>query len=278
MSAALILIFLSAIVHAIVNILTKRADDKYAMRVLIGVFSALFVAPGLFFVPLPEGRVLDLLFATAAVHALYELLLVKSYESAAFSAVYPVARGTGPLFTALGAIVILGEHAAPAEIAGILLVCGGVIAIGISHRASKGAAEGLAYALATGSTIGCYTLIDASGVRAAGNPLTYVLWFFVAHGFSVSVTAPSIRGRAVLIEAKRQWRLGILLGLLAITTYGAAMLAFRFGATAQLAALRETSVLFGAILAVIVLHEHMNLRRWLAAAVIVGGAILLQAG
>jgi drug/metabolite transporter (DMT)-like permease len=236
------------------------------------------VAPGLFFVPLPEGPAIWLLSATAAVHALYELLLVKSYESAAFSAVYPVARGTGPLFTAIGAILVLGEHAPLSEIAGILLVCGGVIAIGISHRASDGAAQGLAYALATGFTIGCYTLIDASGVRTVSDPLTYVLWFFVAHGFAVSVTAPSIRGRTVLVEAKRQWRLGILLGLLAITTYGSAMIAYRFGATAQLAALRETSVLFGTALAMIVLREHMNKRRWLAAAVIVAGAILLQAG
>ncbi len=278
MSAALVLIFLSAIVHAVVNILTKRAADKYAMRVLIGWFSALFVAPGLAFVPLPDGRVTAILCATAAVHALYELLLVKSYESAAFSAVYPVARGTGPLFTALGAILVLGEHAPATEIAGIVLVCAGVIAIGISHRASAGAAEGLVYALATGFTIGCYTLIDASGVRATTDPATYVLWFFVAHGFSVSVSAPAIRGRAVLIEAKRQWRLGIVLGVLSITTYGAAMLAYRFGATARLAALRETSVLFGTVLAVIVLGEHMNKRRWLAAGVIVAGAILLQAG
>ena len=278
MSTALVLIFLSAAVHAVVNILTKRAENKYAMRVLIGVFSALFVAPFLFFLPLPHGQAIWILCATAMVHALYELLLVKSYESAAFSAVYPVARGTGPLFTALGAILILGEHAPLSEIAGIVLVCAGVIAIGISHRASKGAAEGLAYALATGLTIGCYTLIDASGVRAVSDPLTYVLWFFVAHGFSVSLTAPGIRGRAVLIEAARHWRLGIALGLLSITTYGAAMLAYRFGATAQLAALRETSVLFGTLLAMFVLGETMNARRWLAAGAIVAGAILLQTG
>jgi len=278
MTTALILILLSAVVHAIVNILTKRAENKYAMRLLIGVFSALFVAPALFFVPLPSGPALWFLGATALVHALYELLLVKSYESAAFSAVYPVARGTGPLFTAIGAIFILREHPPLAEIIGILMVCGGVIAIGISHRASKGAAEGLTYALATGFTIGCYTLIDASGVRSIADPLTYVLWFFVAHGFCVLVTAPGIRGRAVIIEARRQWRLGILLGILSITTYGSAMLAYRFGATAQLAALRETSVLFGTALAMSFLGEHMTLRRWIAAGAIAAGAILLQAG
>ena len=277
MSLALSLILVSAVVHAIVNILTKRADDKYAMRLLIGVFSAIFVAPALFFVPLPAGA-WWFLGGTALVHALYELLLVKSYESAAFSAVYPVARGSGPVFTAIGAILVLGEHPPIIELLGIAMVCGGVIAIGISHRATDGALKGIGYALATGLTIGTYTLIDASGVRAVANPFSYVLWFFVAHGFCVLVTAPGIRGRAVIIEARKQWKLGMLLGALSITTYGAAMLAFRFGATAQLAALRETSVLFGTALAMRFLGEHMNTRRWIAAAVIAGGAILLQAG
>jgi len=277
-TVALALILVSAVVHAVVNVLTKRAEDKYAMRLLIGVFSAILVAPALFFLPLPHGIAVWFLIGTAFVHALYELLLVKSYENGAFSAVYPVARGTGPLFTALGAIVILHEHAPAIELAGIALVCGGVIAIGISHRAAEGAATAFLYALGTGLTIGIYTVIDASGVRSVAQPLTYVLWFFVAHGASVLVTAPGIRGSAVIVEARRQWRLGLLLGLLSITTYGSAMLAYRFGATAQLAALRETSVLFGTALAMTFLGEHMTVRRWIAAGVIAGGAILLQMG
>jgi drug/metabolite transporter (DMT)-like permease len=246
------------------------------MRLLIGVFSALMVAPALAFVPLPRGTAVWLLLSTALVHAFYELFLVKSYESAAFSAVYPVARGTGPLFTTLGAILILGEHPPPVQLAGILLVCGGVTAIGLSHRASDGVGRGLAYALGTGVTIGCYTLVDASGVRAVTNPFSYVLWFFVAHGVCVLVTAPGIRGWRVLVEARRQWRLGIVVSLLSIVTYGAAMLAWRFGATAQLAALRETSVLFGTALAMQFLGEQMTSRRWAAASAIALGAILLQ--
>ncbi len=91
------------------------------------------------------------------------------------------------------------------------------------------------------------------------------------------VTAPGIRGREVVIEARRQWKFGILLGALSVTTYGSAMLAYRFGATAQLAALRETSVLFGTALAMHFLGEPMTARRWLAALAIAGGAIMLQA-
>ncbi|MGN6515222.1 MAG: EamA family transporter [Rhizomicrobium sp.] len=275
---ALSLILLSAVTHAIVNILTKRADDKYAMRVLLGVFSASFAIPFLFVVPLPHGLAVWCLVGTGAVHIFYEWLLVRSYESTAFSAVYPVARGTGPLFTAVGAIFVLRENAPPLELLGIAFICGGVIAIGLSHRASQGAVKGLGFALATGLTIGCYTVVDATGVRAVENPFTYVSWFYAVHGITLPLSASAIRGRTVMIEARRHWRLGLLLGALSIMTYGSAMLAYRFGATAQLAALRETSVLFGTALAVIVLHEHMNTRRWIAAAGIVAGAILLQAG
>jgi drug/metabolite transporter (DMT)-like permease len=277
MGFALFLILLSAVVHAIVNVLTKQADDKYAMRLLVGVFSAILVAPVLFFLPLPHGAWLFLL-GTAFVHAFYELLLVLSYESTAFSAVYPVARGTGPLFTALGAILFLHEHPPVLQLAGILLVCGGVIAIGLSHRATEGALKGIGYALATGLTIGIYTLIDASGVRRVADPYSYVLWFFVMHGLSVITTAPGIRGKAVILGAMRQWKLGLLTAALSIVTYGSAMLAYRFGATARLAALRETSVLFGTALAMSFLGEKMTARRLIAALVIAGGAILLQAG
>ena len=278
MSIALPLILLSAVTHAIVNILTKRADDKYAMRMLTGIFSAVLVAPALFFVPMPSGIALWFLAGTAFVHAFYELLLVKSYETAAFSAVYPVARGTGPLFTAVGAVLLLHEHPPALELLGIAMVCGGVIAIGVSHRATDGALKGISFALATGVTIGTYTLIDASGVRSVPNPFSYVLWFYVVHALTVCVTAPGIRGRAVIHEARREWKLGIVVGVLGVASYGAAMLAYRFGGIAQIAALRETSVLFGTALAMRFLGEHMNARRWIAALAIAAGAILLQAG
>ncbi len=157
-------------------------------------------------------------------------------------------------------------------------MCGGVIAIGVSHRATDGALRGLTFALGTGVTIGLYTLIDASGVRSVGNPFTYVLWFFVAHGLTVTVTAPGIRGMSVVHGALRQWKIGFVAAALGIVSYGAAMLAYRYGATAQLAALRETSVLFGTALAMTFLGEHMTVRRWIAAGVIASGAIMLQMG
>jgi drug/metabolite transporter (DMT)-like permease len=275
MSVALPLILVAAAVHAIVNVITKSAQDKYALRLLIGVFSAILVAPALFFVGLPQGA-WWFLAATSFIHALYELLLVLSYENASFSAVYPVARGTGPLFVTLGSILFLSQPPPPLQLLGILMVCGGVITIGLSHRGS--ALKGVGFALATGLTIGAYTLVDASGVRRVADPFTYVLWFFVGHGLSVITTAPSIRGRAVIVAARKQWKLGLVAASLSIVTYGSAMLAYRFGATAQLAALRETSVLFGTALAMAFLGERMTLRQLGAAIVIACGAILLQSG
>ena len=273
---ATVLILLSAIVHATVKVLTKRADDKYAMRLLMGGFAALIMFPTVFFVPLPEGNVIALLAASGIIHTIYELFLIKSYENGAFSAVYPVARGTGPLFTAIGAILVFREQLLPLQILGICLVCAGVIAIGVSHRAVAGANKGFAYALATGAIIGTYTVIDAAGVRAASEAATFIVWFWFSWVILLFVIIGVLRGREVFLEARRHWTLGVLLGALAVVSYCAALLAFRLGATAELAALRETSVLFGTLLAVLVLGEKMTRRRWMAAAIVAIGAILAQ--
>lgn len=270
------LILVSAIFHAVVNVLTKRADDKYAMRLLMGGFSALIVFPAVFFVPLPAGQVIILLIASGIVHAFYELLLIESYENGAFSAVYPVARGTGPLFTAIGAVLFFSEQILALQLLGIFLVCAGVIAIGISHRAVDGANKGFAYALATGVVVGIYTVVDAAGVRAAEDAATFIVWFWFAYVSMLFVVASAMRGRSVFLQGRRHWRLGIVLGGLAVVSYCTALLAFRIGATAQIAALRETSVVFGIVLAVFFLGEKMTTRRWIAACVLVLGAVLSQ--
>ena len=134
------------------------------------------------------------------------------------------------------------------------------------------------YALGTGVTIGLYTIIDASGVRSVAQPFTYVLWFFVAHGVSVLVTAPGIRGRAVVIEARKQWKLGAVTAALSIVTYGSAMLAYRFGNLDPAWIGVDAATLFGTAQAMNFLGERMTARRWAAAGAIAAGAILLQAG
>ncbi len=127
----------------------------------------------------------------------------------------------------------------------------------------------------TQSDTGAMLRYDANKRSAV---IAYVLWFFVAHGLTVTVTAPGIRGMSVVHGALRQWKIGFVAAALGVVSYGAAMLAYRHGATAQLAALRETSVLFGTALAMTFLGEHMTVRRWIAAGVIASGAIMLQMG
>ena len=255
--------------------MTKQAEDKFAIRLLIGASSAVVMIPALVLLPEPQGLAARLLLATAVVHAVYEYLLVHAYESAAFSVAYPVARGSGPLFAALGVVLVLHQPVGGLEILGIVFVCGGVVGLGWSYRKTAGAGTGMAYALATGCTIGTYTLIDATGIRAVADPYVYIAWFFIAYGAAVAVVAPAVRGWRVLVAARHQVVKAPLLGTLAIASYGAALLAYRWGATARLAALRETSVLFGTALAVIFLRERMGPRRWLAAAAIAVGAMVL---
>ena len=273
--SALLLILASAFIHAIINLLTKQAEDKFAVRLLIGASSAALMLPALFVLPVPQGLAAELLLATGVVHAGYEYLLVRSYETTAFSVAYPVARGSGPLFAALGVMFVLKQPIGGLELLGIALVGGGVVGLGWSPRPTADARSGMAYALATGCTIGTYTLIDATGVHSVSDPFVYVAWFFVAYGAAVLVVALVARGRPVLIAAGRKMVWAPLFGALAAASYGGALLAYRMGATARLAALRETSVLFGAGLAVLFLRERMGPRQWLAAGAIAVGAMVL---
>ena len=224
--SALLLILMSAFIHAVINLMTKQAEDKFAVRLLIGTSSAVLMIPALILLPVPQGLAAKLLLATAVVHAAYEYLLVRAYESAAFSVAYPVARGSGPLFAVLGVMFVLHQQIGGLEIMGIIFVCGGVVGLGWSHRKTAGAGTGMAYALATGCTIGTYTLIDATGIRAVPDPFIYVSWFFVAYGAAVAVVAPAMRGRNVLVAARHQIGKAPLLGTLAIASYGAALLVF----------------------------------------------------
>lgn len=218
--SALFLILLSAFTHAVVNHLTKQADDKFAVRLLIGTSSAVLIVPTVILLPPPNGLAVQLVCATALVHGVYEFLLVSSDENAAFSVAHPVARGSGPLFAAIRVFFVLRQPLGGYEILGIACVCAGVAGLGWSHRRSRGASSGIIYALATGGSIGVYTLIDATGVRAVHNSFVYVCWLFIVYGAAILVVAPAARAPAVLLSALRQVRMAPLFGVLAIAGYG----------------------------------------------------------
>jgi drug/metabolite transporter (DMT)-like permease len=274
-NTAPVLVLVSGLAHAIVNAIFKAGKDKMSGRALIDGFSALLIAPAAFFVPLPANAWMWLL-ASSVVHLLYLFALIKSFEQSDMTVAYPIARGLAPMLAAAGAVALFHEPIDAGIVVGIVLITCGVMLIGVSHTMNPRA---LIWAALTGSCIAGYTVIDAQGVRAAPTAASYIVWIFVLLGGGIGAFFALWRGRSFFATAARQWKPGLTAGALSIVSYGFALLAFRLGATPRLAALRETSILFGTAIAVIFLRERLT--RWRLAGVIsiaLGAMTLLAEG
>jgi drug/metabolite transporter (DMT)-like permease len=268
---ASLLILTSGFAHAIVNAVIKAGKDKMSSRALIDGFSALLIAPAAFFVPW-VGPAFHWLIISWAVHLVYLVSLVKAFERLDMSVAYPVARGIAPMLAAAGAVLFFNEPITFGIAAGILLVSGGVLAIGLWHKVDR---KALGWSVLTGCSIALYTVVDAQGVRAAPTAMSYIVWTFIMLGSGIGTMFALWRGRAFMLAAASQWKVGLIAGALSILTYGLALAAFRWGATPKLAALRETSILFATVIAVVFLKERLTVPRIAGVLLIAGGAVTL---
>jgi len=270
-STASVLILVSGFAHAVVNAILKAGNDKMSRRALIDGFSALILAPAAFLVPLPANA-WGWLIASALVHGLYLLALIKSFEQSDMTVAYPIARGVAPMLAAAGAVAIFHEPISVFVVVGIVGVACGVMCIGVSHKLERSA---LLWAALTGICIATYTVIDAQGVRAAPTASSYIVWTFLMLGGGLGTFFALWRGRAFFLSVAGQWKPGLMAGALSIISYGFALMAFRLGATPRLAALRETSILFGTAIAVIFLKERLTRLRLSGVLAIALGAVVL---
>jgi drug/metabolite transporter (DMT)-like permease len=270
-NTASVLILVSGFAHAVVNAILKAGNDKMSRRALIDGFSALLLAPAAFLVPLPANA-WGWLIASALVHGLYLLALIKSFEQSDMTVAYPIARGIAPMLAAAGAVAIFHEPISVFIVVGIVAIACGVMFIGVSHKLERSA---LLWAALTGICIAAYTVIDAQGVRAAPTAPSYIVWTFLMLGGGLGTFFALWRGRVFFASVAGQWKPGLMAGALSIISYGFALMAFRLGATPRLAALRETSILFGTAIAVIFLKERLTRLRLSGVLAIALGAVVL---
>lgn len=271
--AAAVMMIASGATHAVVNAILKSGRDKMSSRALIDGFSALLVLPAAFFLPPPHGA-WGWLAASWATHLVYLVCLIKAFERADMTIAYPISRGVAPTVAATVAVAAFGEPIATPVVLGIALVSAGVAAIGLGRQVDRRA---LGWALATGLCIALYTVIDAQGVRAAPSAFSYIVWIYLALGGGIGLMFALWRGPRFLLAARQEWKPGLAAGALSIVTYGLALYAYRLGDTPRLAALRETSILFGVAIAVVFLRERLTPGRTIGSLTIAAGAALLLA-
>jgi len=280
------LLLMAALMHASWNAILKsdRSDRLATFGVIMttGTLMGLCAVP---FLPLIEPAAWKYLASSVLIHVLYYTFLLKAYSYGDLSHTYPIARGLGPLLVALVSGRFIGEHLRPQDIWGILLLSFGLIALAMPLRnvvPRPGSRHGLAtlFAVLTGFTIAAYIIADGLGVRSAGptfqHRLSYIAWLCVVEGPWLLVLAIVLRPGTVWAHLRRTWWRGAIGGVIANVGYGIAIYALVLGPMAHIAALRETSVLFGALMGTLLLGEPFGLRRVAAAFVIVAGLVMMN--
>lgn len=268
----------ASVLHAGWNAMAKAMKDQVTAFGLIGVTAIAWGAVVLIVVRGPARPAWPYLALSAAIHVVYNVTLLNSYRFGDLSQVYPLARGLAPLLVAGGAAVVAGETLAPWQIAGVAVIAGGLTSLiwaGGPH--ASGDRRAVVLAVATGAAIAAYSLVDGLGVRRAGSPLGYAAVLFVAQDLVVVLAIVWLRGRSLLRGADRGWWLGILGGLLSVSAYSLVLWAQTHVALATVSALRETSVVVGALFGTVFLREGSGRRRILAAVGVAAGVALLVA-
>jgi len=251
---AIALILISAISHALVSTLMKRSHDKLVLRIILGATSGLIALPFVFILPPLPQNVWPILALGISIHLIYQITQASAFTRGDMSLVYPVMRGFAPALTAFFALVFLNEILSPVEIIGLSIVIAALVGFGWPGRLpQKGFAAAMTLALLGGGLTSLYTVVDAAGVRLAPVKFSFIAWVFVLEGL--------IGAKGLLDKIRKDSRAGIIAGLLGLVTYTTALYAFSLDDVAPLAALRETSVVFGAIFAAFLLKEPFGKRR-----------------
>jgi drug/metabolite transporter (DMT)-like permease len=271
------LVLLSAVLHATWNALVKTGNDRLMALTVVTATSTVWGFAVIPFVPLPAPASWPFIAMSVIAHSGYYIFLLLAYRHGDLSHVYPLARGTAPLLVALSATVVAGEMLALGQWAGVLLVSVGIASLALDRGLPRGR-EGKAvrYAIMTGLCISSYTVIDGLGVRLSGHALAYISWMFAIEGLPLVAAAFLTRADRIRALSRPDWVRSVGGGLIATVGYAIAIWAMSVAGLAQITALRETSVIFGAAIGALILGERFGGRRIAAAALVAAGNLMLH--
>lgn len=245
---------------------------------MVAVASGIVALPVVPFVGWPVMASWPYLFASLIIHVFYYVWLAEAYRSGDLGQVYPIARGSAPLMTAVGSVLIFGDVLGVLGWIGILLLTGGVLLLSV-RGGRLGAPQGgraVRFSLATACVICAYTLIDGQGARLSQNPHGYAVWLFVFDGLLMAIVGGTRQGAAIGRVLKQNWLLMLGGGALSFISYWIAIWAMSIVPIALVAAVRETSVLFATLIGFYLLKEQVNAARIAATVLVLTGLVLIR--
>lgn len=282
---ATFLALLAAILHAVFGALQKGRHSPLLSRGVIDAGYGLMAAPfALFVVPWPAPHMWPIFGVMLLIHVGYKAAQVASYQRGAYTVVYPVMRGTGPLFTVIGATIFFGEHFTLTQWLGVMTLLSGIYGLAFYNLRTitvdrETLVPALWLAVLTGLFVAAYTTYDAYGIRAANDPFTFLAWFFFLDGMTMPLLAYYAYRRMPDPPAFGPLALrGLIGGLVAMASFGSILLATRLDQVGQAAVLRETSTVFAALIGWLMLGERVGPRRLALMGLIAAGAVIVEMG
>ena len=271
------IVLFAAALHAGWNALVRSSSQKFQDTVLIVLGAGIWTAFLLPLAPLPAVESWPYLAASVLIHVAYFPLVAFSYRGGELSFVYPVMRGSAPAMSAVAAALFLNESPSPGGWAGVLLIsCGVLVLAGDSWRSGTFRAASAMFALTNAAVIVVYTIVDGQGARLSGQAFSYTGWMFLLTAPLLLAISAAGQGRKVLLDIQRGWRKGLLGGACSLASYGLALWAMTRAPIALVAALRETSVVFAAVIAATFLKEPITRFRYASIFAVCAGAVAIK--
>lgn len=271
-------VLLAAAFHATWNALIKIRGDRVVVMMVVtlaGSVFSLLVAP---FVEAPAPESWGFLVATILLHTAYHFFLPIAYDHGDLGQVYPIARGSAPLLVATGALVFAGESLTPFALLGTLCLACGVMALAFERESGVWRTpKPVIYALLTGLLIASYTVVDGMGARQAGSAIGFAVWLTIGDGILTFLIVYIWKGRHALAVARRNVGAGVLGGVLQVGGYWIIVWALAVAPMAMVSGLRETSVLFVALISTFILKEGFGVWRFVSASLIALGLVATKA-
>jgi drug/metabolite transporter (DMT)-like permease len=274
--SATAMVLAAAVAHAVWNAIAHHIDDKFAAFTLLGLGGAIPSIVLIVVAPIPDPDSWPYLAASVATHVAYTVLLMRSYQLGDFNQAYPLARGTSPLVVTVLAAVFVGEVPSPLVLTGVV-----VVSVGLGSLVFAGGLPGrddlpaVTAAVGTGLAIATYSTIDGVGVRASDTAAGYTGWLLLAESGVFFAYAVARRGSTLATQVRRHLWLGSLGGALSVLAYGLVLWAQTRGALAPIAALRESSIIVGALIGALVFRERFGRARVVATTIVFAGIVLI---
>ncbi|MGH6816366.1 MAG: EamA family transporter [Hyphomicrobiaceae bacterium] len=277
-SMVFLAVLVAAAFHAGWNALLKLRLEPMIAIALISALGGLVTLPLAAVADAPQPAAWGYLAASLAIHLVYYLALTEAYRLGDLGQVYPIARGSAPLLTALITTVWLGDRLGLAGWVGIGVLGSAILMLAVWGSRERGRFDGrtVGFAVLTAVAIASYTVVDGIGARLAGSALGYIVWLMVLDGAMMLIFGWFWAGGRLLTDLRGNWVTVLAGGALSVTAYGIVIWAMTVAPIALVAALRETSVLFAALIGIVVLREPVRASRLLAAALAVVGVLLIR--